>query len=394
MITDAIVVSKPGAPFQYQQLELHDNLRPDEVLVRIKATGVCRTDLNFSKEKTMPELFPAVLGHEGAGVVERTGSNVTRFVKGDHVTVVFSSCGECKYCLRKQTSYCDLWFQYNLGIGRLDGSKVFSSLSTGRPITSHFYGQSSFARHILVSQSGLVKVDRGLSFEMAAALGCGVMTGAGAMLNVLDPTSDMTVAVVGVGAVGLSAIMALKMLETPPRKIIAVDIVPARLELARSFGATHGVNSQVRPELMKVLWDITNGRGVDGAIDTTGKPQVIQELVHSAARKGKVVTVGVEDVCPWTSSPFIAQADENSPPKLSAEPSLNVFEMVNAGCTYIGCNQGDCYPPEFLPRLLAAHYEGLFPYDQLIKTYSAKDIEKAARDVLSGDTVKAVLLWE
>ncbi|EXJ66956.1 uncharacterized protein A1O5_10151 [Cladophialophora psammophila CBS 110553] len=374
MITDAIVVSKPGAPFQYQQIELHDNLRADEVLVRIKATGVCHTDLNFSKEKTMPELFPAVLGHEGAGVVERMGSNVTKFAKGDHVVVVFSCCGECKYCLRKQSSYCDLWFQYNLAVGRLDGSKVFSSLTTGRPIMSHFFGQSSFARHILVSQNGLVKVDKDLPFEKVAALGCGVMTGAGAMLNVIEPASDMAVAVVGVGSVGLSAIMALKMLETQPKKIIAIDIVPARLELARSFGATHGVNSKVRPELMKVLMDITSGRGVDGSIDTTGKPEVIKELVHSAARKGKVVTVGIDD--------------------LSAEASLNMFEMANAGCSYIGCNQGDCYPQEFLPRLLAANQQGKFPYDQLIKTYRANDIEKAAHDVLSGMTVKAVLLWD
>ncbi|KIW95717.1 uncharacterized protein Z519_04302 [Cladophialophora bantiana CBS 173.52] len=374
MITDAIVVSKPGAAFQYQQIELHDNLRADEVLVRIKATGVCHTDLNFSKEKAMPELFPAVLGHEGAGVVERTGSSVTKFAKGDHVVVVFSCCGECKYCLRKQSSYCDLWFQYNLAVGRLDGSKVFSSLTTGRPITSHFFGQSSFARHILVSQNGLVKVDKDLPFEKVAALGCGVMTGAGAMLNVVEPASDMAVAVVGVGSVGLSAIMALKMLETPPKKIIAIDIVPARLELARSFGATHGVNSRVRPELMKVLMDITSGRGVDGSIDTTGKPEVIKELVHSAARKGKVVTVGIDD--------------------LSAEASLNMFEIVNAGCSYIGCNQGDCYPQEFLPRLLAANQQGKFPYDQLIKTYRANDIAKAAHDVLSGTTVKCVLVWD
>jgi aryl-alcohol dehydrogenase len=117
------------------------------------------------------------------------------------------------------------------------------------------------------------------------------------MLNVINPTSDMAVAVVGVGAVGLSAVMALKLLEHPPRKIIAIDIVPARLEMARRFGATHGVNSKVRPDLMKVLMDITHGRGVDGAIDTTGRPQVVKELIHSAARKGKVVTVGVGEVC-------------------------------------------------------------------------------------------------
>ena len=117
------------------------------------------------------------------------------------------------------------------------------------------------------------------------------------MLNVVKPTSDMAVAVVGVGPVGLSAIMALKLLEFPPKKIIAIDNISSRLEMARSFGATHGVNSKVRTDLMKVLMDITKGRGVDGAIDTTGRPEVVKGLVHSAARKGKVVTVGVSQVC-------------------------------------------------------------------------------------------------
>ncbi len=181
MITEAIVVSTPGAPFQYQQVELNDSLRPDEVLVRIKATGVCHTDLNFSKEASMPDLFPCVLGHEGAGIVERVGSGVSKVSEGDHVIVVFSCCGECKYCDRKQSCYCDLWFQYNFGIGRLDGSKVFSK--DGKRITSHFFGQSSFAKHILVAQNGLVKVDKDIPFDKLAPLGCGVMTGAGGESN-------------------------------------------------------------------------------------------------------------------------------------------------------------------------------------------------------------------
>ena len=179
MITEALVVSSPGAPFKYQKVELNDDLRPDEVAVRIKATGVCHTDLNFSKEKTMLELFPAVLGHEGAGIVERVGSEVTKVAPGDHVIVCYTSCGKCQYCQRKETSYCDLWFQYNFGIGRLDGSKTFSSTADGKRITSHFFGQSSFAKNILVSENGLVKVDKHIPFEKLAPLGCGVMTGAG-----------------------------------------------------------------------------------------------------------------------------------------------------------------------------------------------------------------------
>lgn len=185
MITDALVVSEPGAPFQYRQVELNDELRPEEVAVRVKATGVCHTDLNFSKEKSMPALFPAVLGHEGAGVVEGVGSGVTKVAVGDHVIVCYTCCGECKYCLRKETAYCDLWFQYNFGVGRLDGSKAFSdTVDGGKWITSHFFGQSSFARNIVVSENGLVKVvDRDVPFERLAPLGCGLMTGAGGKLQ-------------------------------------------------------------------------------------------------------------------------------------------------------------------------------------------------------------------
>jgi aryl-alcohol dehydrogenase len=137
------------------------------------------TDLNFAKEVSMPDLFPSILGHEGAGIVERVGAEVNKVAEGDHVIVVFSCCGECKYCLRKESSYCDVWFQYNFGIGRLDGSKTFSDPSSGKRITSHFFGQSSFAKHILVSQNGLVKVDKAIPFEKLAPLGCGIMTGAG-----------------------------------------------------------------------------------------------------------------------------------------------------------------------------------------------------------------------
>ena len=368
------MTQSPGAGFKYSKVNLDDTLRPSECLVRIKATGVCHTDLNFAAERGMKDMFPGVFGHEGAGIVERVGSEVTKVAKGDHVVVCFTSCGECKYCLRKQSSYCDLWFKYNFGVGRLDGSKTYSDVNDGRRIMSHFFGQSSFAKHIVVMETGLVKVDKSVPFEKAAPLGCGVMTGAGAMLNVIKPTKDMTVCVVGAGAVGLSAIMALNALDEPPRRVIAVDIVPERLELARKYGATHGVNSKMRPKLMDVLMDITKGQGIDGSIDTTGRPEVVEELIHSSARKGKIVAVGVGKL-------------ENNVP-------INTFEAVQGGCSYIGCNQGDAYPPDFLPYLLSKNAEGRFPYDKLIKTYPAKYMDKAAKDAFSGRTVKPVLLWD
>jgi aryl-alcohol dehydrogenase len=374
MITEALVTQTCGGAFKFQKVQLDDTLRPGECLVRIKATGVCHTDLNFSREESMPEMFPGVFGHEGAGIVERVGSNVTAVEKGDHVIVCFTSCGECKYCESKQTPYCDLWFKYNFGIGRLDGSKTFSDVASGKKITSHFFGQSSFAKHVVVSQMALVKIDKSVPFDKAAPLGCGVMTGAGAMLNVIQPTSDMSVCVVGVGAVGMSAIMALKTLDRPPKRIIAVDIVAARLELARKYGATHGVNSKLRPELMKILLEITQGQGIDGAVDTTGKPEVVEEIIHSAARKGKVVAVGVGG--------------------LGMKVPIGTFEAVQAGLQYFGCNQGDAYPQEFLPKLLKANEEGRFAYDEMIKKYPAKEINKAGSDMMEGITIKPVLLWD
>lgn len=179
MKTEALVVNTPGAAFEFQEVDLDDTLRNDEVLVRMMATGVCHTDLNFRNEKSMPDLFPAVLGHEGAGIVERIGSTVSKVAPGDHVVVTYTSCGECGYCRRKETSYCDSWFKYNVGVGRLDGSKVFSSTDDSTSITSHFFGQSSFARDILVSETALVKVDEGIPFRELAPLGCGIQTGAG-----------------------------------------------------------------------------------------------------------------------------------------------------------------------------------------------------------------------
>ncbi|RMZ83330.1 hypothetical protein DV737_g1730, partial [Chaetothyriales sp. CBS 132003] len=385
MLTDALVTHTCGGPFTYQRVRLDDNLRADECLVRVRASGVCHTDLSFANESSMPDLFPVVLGHEASGTVVRVGSRVSGVQPGHNVILCFSCCGECKYCVRKQTAYCDLWFQYNFGVGRLDGSKVYSDANgrdggqRTRAIAGHFFGQSSFARHVVVSERGLVVVPDDVStsaWHTLAPLGCGVMTGAGAMLNVVQPTAEMNVVVAGVGAVGMSALMALGLLpeDDRPKRVIAIDVVPERLQLARKYGATHGVNAKLRPNLMDVLMDITRGEGVDGAIDTTGKVQVVEGLVHSAARKGKVVAVGVGG--------------------LEAKVPIGTFEAVQAGLVYAGCNQGDAYPQDFLPLLLRASAAGKFPYEELIKTYPATEMQAAAEDMLQGRTMKPVLLWD
>lgn len=398
MRTEGIVVSSPGAPFKYTtHLAIDSPLRPDEVHVRIKATGICHTDLIFSREHKMADMFPVVMGHEGAGVVSALGADVparSGLAVGDRVIVVYSCCGECAYCERRETGYCDLWFQYNFGVGRADdASRVYWDTKKGTRVCGHFFGQSSFARDVFVKWTGLVKVDErrfgDVPFERLAALACGVMTGAGGMLNVVRPRAGTDVCVVGTGSVGLSAIMAVGLADHTapegdgggeegggghPKRIIAVDVVPARLEQARACGATHGVNSRAHPNLMETLLDITDGKGVDGAIDTTGRADVVQNLVHSCARKGKVVTIGTGGT--------------------QSEVTLNLFEMVQAGCSYVGCQQGNCYPQEFLPMLLQANKEGKFPYERLIKTYPVRDVQKAMEDMESGKVIKPVLLWD
>ena len=223
-------------------------------------------------------------------------------------------------------------------------------------------------------ESCCVKIDKDNFADILAPLGCGIMTGAGAMLNVVKPAEDSTVLVVGAGAVGLAALMALKLLPSPPRTVIAVDVVAERLELAMKYGATHVVNSKSTPDLRSRLGEITDGQGIDGAIDTTGRPEILRILLDSSAKKGVVVSVGVG--------------------KLTAEVSTVIFDTVNSGRMYVGCCMGNCYPQEFIPKLVAAWREGNFPFTDLIKTYPARDVNNAARDVLKGDVVKAVLLWE
>ncbi|KAK0113500.1 hypothetical protein ONS95_013756 [Cadophora gregata] len=373
MITEALVVQEPGAPFIYQAITVEDQLRDDEVLVEIKATGVCHTDLNFAKEKSIPGLFPGVFGHEGAGVVVKTGREVRNTSAGDHVLLTYTCCGECKYCKTHESSFCYDFEKGNFGVGRSDGSKAYSMEGDGA-ITSHFFGQSSFSKYAVVMATSVVKIDKSLPLDDLAPLGCGIITGAGAMMNVLKPKGEDIVCVVGVGAVGLAALMALGLSPTPPNRVIAVDIVPERLELAKKYGATDMINSRDVEDLKTALLEVTDGKGVDGTIDTTGRPEIVRNLLKATAKKGMVVQVGVG--------------------QLTAEVSTCIFDTVNTGRVYLGCAMGNCYPQEFIPLLVGAWKSGYFPFTDLIVKYPAKDMNDAAKDVLSGKVIKAVLVWD
>ena len=223
-ITAAVSRGTGDAP-SLEELEL-EAPRPGEMRVRLVATGICHTDLHEHPGRHSPQ--PIVLGHEGAGVVEELGEGVSGFEVGDHVILSGNSCGRCPSCLANRPTYCDLAMPLCFGGQRLDGS---TSLEGGK-VHSHFFGQSSFATHCLVPQRTAVKMDEDLPLEKLGPLGCGVVTGAGGVIEALKVGYGDTIAVFGVGGVGLSAVMAARLVGA--KRIVAVDLVPERLERVRA----------------------------------------------------------------------------------------------------------------------------------------------------------------
>jgi len=362
--TQAAVVDSPGAPFTVYDVEL-DDLRADEVLVRMKAAGLCHTDLGVASGG-LPFPLPGVLGHEGAGVVEAVGTDVTSVGPGDHVVLSFTSCGSCANCRDGHPAYCATWLPANLiGGARTDGSATISR--DGEPLGSHFFGQSSFARAAIVDERSVVKVDPALPLELLAPLGCGVQTGVGAVWNVLEPRPGSTVVVAGAGAVGLSAVMAAAL--TPALRIVAVDIAPRRLDLARKLGATHVIDANTEDFATRIA-EITGGAGCDGVIETTGNVKVLRQAVDALAARGTVVIIGA--------------------PPFGTEVNLDVNGMLG-GKKVVGVTLGDSETQGLIPTLAAMVADGRLPVSELISSYDFADIQRAVTDVTSGVAIKPVL---
>lgn len=362
--TTAAVVESAGAGFTLAEVDLADP-RPDEVLVRMVAAGVCHTDLGVS-HGAVPFPLPGVLGHEGAGIVEAVGSSVTRVRPGDRVLLSFTSCGRCVNCRGGHPAYCDTWLPLNLlGGARVDGSPTVSR--AGETIGGHFFGQSSFARHALVDERSLVKVRADAPLELLAPLGCGVQTGAGAVWNALRPGPGASIVVTGAGAVGLSAVMAARL--TPATRIIAVDRLPARLALARELGATHTVDTTTA-DLAEAVAEITGGRGVDGVVETTGNTAVAGAAVGILAARGTAVLVGA--------------------PAFGSTVPVDVNFML-PGRRVMGLTLGDAETESLIPVLVDLVTSGRLPIDRLIRHYPFEEIQRAVGDIVSGDTVKPVL---
>ncbi|WP_457964247.1 NAD(P)-dependent alcohol dehydrogenase [Arthrobacter sp. D1-29] len=365
LTTDAAVVESPGARFSIQPVQL-DNLRPHEVLVDIKAAGLCHTDLSVAGGG-LPFPLPGVLGHEGAGVVADVGTAVTRVRPGDKVVLSFTSCGSCGNCRDGHPAYCDTWLSENLiGGARSDGTSPISR--GGEPVGGHFFGQSSFARQSVVDERSIVKVESDLPFEHLSPLACGVQTGAGAVWNAIQPRAGSSLAVFGVGAVGLSAIMAAVL--SPVATIIAVDMVPARLDLARELGATHTIDASQIQDVPAEIQRITGG-GANAAIEATGHTKVLEQAVFSTAARGEIVAVGA--------------------PAFGATAAVDVNFMM-PGRRIQGITLGDSEIERLIPAIIALMEAGRFPLDKLVSTYKLEDINQAVEDMKSGQAIKPVMV--
>jgi aryl-alcohol dehydrogenase len=300
--------------------------------------------------------------------VEQVGAGVSDFRVGDKVVLSFDSCGVCSACQAGKPVYCQHWIPLNLlGGSRLDGSRTLTRDSG--PLHGHFFGQSSFATHALVSARSAVKVEDDVDLSRMAPLGCSVQTGAGAVLNVARPEPGSTLVVFGAGAVGLVSVMAAVL--TSVARIVAVDVSAARLELAAELGATDTVDAAAEDPVSAVQ-ELTGGRGAEYAIETSGRLNVLGQAISSLGSAGTCVVVGA--------------------PPLGSTIPVDVPNLLGRGIRLIGTNQGDGNPRQFIPRLVELNRQGRLPFDRLIRTYAFEELDVAAQDAAQARTIKPVLL--
>src|SRR6516225_2090295 len=283
-ITAAVAREKFGR-FSIESVELTDP-RPDELLVKVVASGMCQTD-QHGRDGYYNTPLPAVFGHEGAGIVLAIGSGVTSFAPGDHVVMSFPWCGTCANCRRQMAWHCQKNFNLKMRGTRPDGSTLMSQ--NGKPVYSAFFQQSSFASHAIANERFAVKVRADAPLELLGPLACSGQTGAGAVLNSMRPEPGEALVVFGVGAVGLFGLLAGKIAGCEP--IIAVDIHAERLALARELGATHAIAHTGRADVVAEIRKIT-GEGARFSLETSAQPAVFREAVESLMPGGTCILLG------------------------------------------------------------------------------------------------------
>ncbi|KAI0475835.1 GroES-like protein [Xylariaceae sp. FL0804] len=441
METEALVVHRAGGDFEMTPIIL-DEVRPDEVLVEMKYSGICHSDF-VMQQGLLPGAvsFPAIFGHEGAGIVRAVGSAVSasrerrfgtfgsgsggsgggggggggggksksesqaQLAVGDAVLLSFNTCGSCGACARAplpRPARCHRHDAVNLGAVRVSDGSTPARLRDrdggggAVPVRSQFFGQSSFSRLSVVHERSVVRCAHPDLLHLYAPLGCGFQTGAGTVLNVLRPTARASVAVFGLGSVGLAALMAARHLGA--RRIVAVDVLDERLALAAELGATHLVNAAAKRRVdgvdVEVDVDVVDAvrragatdddddddkddggdddgdGGVDFAIECTGVPAVVEDVVRSVGAEGTAALVGI----------YAAGSRVTLDPLsfiLGNKKLVGVIMFHNNKC-------GDANPPEFIPELIELHQNGRFPIEKLCKTYPVSQMSEAVRDMHAG----------
>ena len=370
MRTRAAVATAAGKPLEVMEVNL-EGPKAGEVLVEIKATGICHTD-EFTLSGADPEgMFPAILGHEGAGVVVECGPGVTSLKPGDHVIPLYTpECRECDYCLNPKTNLCQA-IRTTQGAGVMpDGTSRFSTLD-GDPIL-HYMGCSTFSNHSVLPEIALAKVREDAPFDKICYIGCGVTTGIGAVMNTAKVEIGSRCVVFGLGGIGLNVIQGLRLAGCD--QIVGVDINPSKVEMATRFGMTDFVNpKEVEGDLVPYLVDLTGG-GADYSFDATGNVSVMRDALE-CAHKG------------WGESVIIGVAPAG------AEISTRPFQLVT-GRVWRGTAFGGARGRTDVPKIVDWYMEGKIEIDPMIThTMPLDDINKGFDLMHAGESIRAVVTY-
>ena len=358
----AAVCRETQQPFSLEKLAL-EAPRPNEVLVKIVATGICHTDVNMrNTDGFTPK--PTVLGHEGAGIVEKVGDSVKKVKPGDPVVITFDSCGNYLSCIQGDAAYCQYLGRHAFSGKRIDGT---TSLRKGsEQIHSHFFGQSSFATYSICTERNVIPVDSSVPLELLGPLGCGIQTGASTVINALKVRAGSKIGVLGVGSVGMASVMAAHLCGAAT--IIALDTQASRLALAKELGATHTINGSEEDTFARIR-EIAP-QGLNYVVDTTGHLGIIKEAVGHMTPRGVCALINTAK---------------------GADAHINILQMVLGGRTVRGVHQGDSVPDIFIPQMIELYKQGRFPFDRLIRFYDFADINQAVEDMESGVAIKPVI---
>ncbi len=367
MKAKAAILFEVGKKLDLREVEVEPP-RSGEVLIKMTAAGICHSDLHVMTGHLAAQL-PAILGHEGSGIVAGVGPGVTSLKPGDHVIPLWRlSCGVCEYCSDGRPALCAEGLQIRMTGRLLDGSTRFKL--DGKEI-KHFAGVSSFSEYSVIPEKAVLKIPQDFPLDKAALLGCGVITGVGAVFNAARVKPGSSVAVIGTGGVGINVIQGAAI--AGAEKIIAVDLLPNKLEFARKFGATHAINAgEANP--VEAIRALTGGRGVDYAFEVIGLPATIRQAYDSLKKRGLAVVVGVTP--------------------MTAEVSVPIMTLVFEERTLTGSVYGSSRPLIDIPMLMNLYKAGKLKLDELLtRRYPFSQINEAYEALERGEGLRSVVIF-